>query len=55
MYTTYSTNINDKILSVDGVIPLNIFKKIEPLLLQHGYWYIAVNPLNFGVYGINLI
>lgn len=55
MYTTYSTNIGDKVFSIEGVIPLNIFKKIEPLLLQEGYWYIAVNPLDRRVHGLNLI
>lgn len=54
IYTTYSTNAGDKVLSIEGVIPLNTFKRIEPLLLQQGYWYIAANPLTYTVAGSNI-
>jgi hypothetical protein len=55
MYTTYSTNVGDKVFSIEGIIPLNVFKKIEPKLLEQGYWYVAANPLDNKIYGVNLI
>lgn len=55
MYTTYSTNEGDKTLSIEGIIPLNLFYKIEPQLQRQGYWYIAASPLDNQIYGINLI
>lgn len=55
MYTTYSTNRGCKVLSLEGIIPSDIFKKIEPKLLQQGYWYIAANPFDDKVHGVNLL
>lgn len=55
MYTTYSTNKGDKVLSVEGVLPLNVFKSVETKLLQEGYWYLAVNPLDKAVHGIKIL
>jgi hypothetical protein len=41
MYTTYSSNEGQKTLSLDGVLTLKNFLKIEPFLNSYGYWYIA--------------
>lgn len=54
MYTTYSTNSGCQVLSIEGVCPLSIFKRIEPDLLKQSYWYIAKNPLDLVEHGSNI-
>jgi hypothetical protein len=55
MYTTYSTNPGDFLLSIEGIIHLSTFHKIETSLCLKGYYFIACNPLTKEKVGENLM
>lgn len=55
MFTTFSTNKGGHNLSIEGVIPLSVFQKIQLFLSLGCYIYMANNPLTKEIVGYSLI
>lgn len=43
MYTTYSTNVGDETLTIEGILLHSDYVRIKPYLKDLGYWFIVQN------------